>query len=287
MGRLDESGQEEVNRTLAHWRQGDCAVSDDSWFVFRAEASRPLSAEAEEAGFDVVESQERGFAVITQTCDIVRDCVIRPYLELCPLVEVDATTLGEVERGTRPNYAFLPGLSDRCLVADLDRVMTVEKTVIASSTRIEGTRTDVERRRLSQALARKRARMAFPDDFVHWARPLVRRLSSKHDKNSDEGRALRSLREIRVRGAPSWSEHEPEIEVFFWFIRNTDESTFEGTSWDSFLESWLSLLTSGDRFKVEGVVTTLDDMTGREYVESDPLDLDHLSTRMEPQTSTD
>jgi hypothetical protein len=28
---------------------------------------------------------------------------------------------------------------------------------------------------------------------------------------------------------------------------------------------------------VEGAVVTLDDMTARDYVESDPLDLDHLS----------
>jgi hypothetical protein len=30
---------------------------------------------------------------------------------------------------------------------------------------------------------------------------------------------------------------------------------------------------------VEGVVTSLDDLTARDYVESDPLDLDHLSAR--------
>ena len=28
---------------------------------------------------------------------------------------------------------------------------------------------------------------------------------------------------------------------------------------------------------IDRVVQTLDDLTGREYVESDPLDLDHLS----------
>jgi hypothetical protein len=30
---------------------------------------------------------------------------------------------------------------------------------------------------------------------------------------------------------------------------------------------------------VDGVVVTLDDLTARDYVESDPLDLDHLSGR--------
>jgi hypothetical protein len=31
---------------------------------------------------------------------------------------------------------------------------------------------------------------------------------------------------------------------------------------------------------VNGVVMTLDDLTARDYVESDPLDLDHLSSRL-------
>ena len=39
-------------------------------------------------------------------------------------------------------------------------------------------------------------------------------------------------------------------------------------------------MTPGGRFRsVDGVITSLDDLTARDYVESDPLDLDHLSAR--------
>ena len=156
--------------------------------------------------------------------------------------------------------------------------MTVEKAVVASWNRVAGCRGDDEARRLSLALARKRARVAFPDDFVAFASDLVSRMSSKHDKQSDEGRALRSLREIRVRAAPSWDADE--VELMFWFIRNEDEPQFEKQSWDHYLEAWLKRVKPTDRFvSVDGVVQTLDDMTAREYVEADPLDLDHLSTR--------
>ena len=38
--------------------------------------------------------------------------------------------------------------------------------------------------------------------------------------------------------------------------------------------------STSERFvRVDGVVLTLDDLTARDFVESDPLDLDHLSTR--------
>ena len=164
------------------------------------------------------------------------------------------------------------------LVADLDRVMTVEKAVVAVWERIEGCRTDDETRRFSLALARKRARTAFPNDFVQFAKPLTDRMSAKHDKQSDEGRALRALREIRVRAAPSWDADA--VELTFWFIPNDDEPAFGPQDWEHCLTALPQPQSTFGRFvRVDGMVLTLDDLTGRDYVESDPLDLDHLSTR--------
>ena len=131
---------------------------------------------------------------------------------------------------------------------------------------------------MSLALARKRARFAFPDEFVRFVAKLQRRMSGKHDKDSDEGRALRALREIRVRAAPAWDAQE--VDLVFWFIRNEDDPTFGNCGWDHYLDAWLKLIPADGRFKsVEGVVLTLDDLTARDYIESDPLDLDHLSER--------
>ena len=107
---------------------------------------------------------------------------------------------------------------------------------------------------------------------------LMTRMSFKHDKESDEGRALRALREIRVRAAPCWDADE--VTLMFSFIRNEDEFTFENQGWEHFLDAWLKRVPKKNRFvDVAGVVTTLDDLTAREFVESDPLDLDHLSSR--------
>lgn len=226
------------------------------------------------------EVQAPGFAVLTQTCDLVRRCDERPFVEIAPLLQLSEGDWRQAVRGRLPRFAVVAGLADQLFAADLDRVMTVEKAVIAGWVRIAGSRTDEEARAFALALARKRVRTAFPDDFVALVGPLQQRLIQKHDKNSDEGRALQSLREIRVRAAPAWDADE--VELTFFFIREPSAHDFEGRPWDSLLDDWLSRVVAADRFiAVEGLVQTLDDLTARDYVESDPLDLGFLSDRPE------
>ena len=277
MGRSKDDTRADIDQALRDWRQGDCVVGAQ-YFLFRIEVETPLTPEAADAareGADAAEAEVRGLMVATQTCDLVRPCKGRPFVEVCPLVEVDAERMEEIRSGRRPGYAYIPGLAQRGLVADLDRVMTVEKAVVAGWERTQGCQTDRDRRRLALALTRKRARVAFPDDFVQYASGLTKRMSSKHGKNSPEGCALRALREIRVRAAPSWDAES--VELMFWFIRKDGSLEFDGESWDKHLERWLGLLPDHGRFQSGGAVVTLEDLTARDYVESDPLDLDHLS----------
>lgn len=168
-------------------------------------------------------------------------------------------------------------LNGKSQVADLDRVMTVEKSVVAEWERKPGCLSDDDVRALGQALTRKRARFAFPDDFANFAGKLQQRLRDKHDKATYEGEALRALREIRVRAEPSWNSSE--VRLMFWFIRDEDQSQFNGIGWDKFLNQWLKLIPESGRYQgVGGLVVALEDMTAKEYVESAPLDLDHLSS---------
>jgi hypothetical protein len=172
----------------------------------------------------------------------------------------------------------VPTLASQRLVADLDRVMTVEKAIVAAWARTPGWATDAESRAFATALARKRARFAFPGDFVHLTSGLTKRLSDKHDRASIEGAALRALREIRVYAEPAWDA--PRVSVMFWFVRDGEDIDFQGQSWDRFLEAWLKLVPASGRFdSIDGLVATLEDLTAAEYVASDPLDLDHLSSR--------
>jgi len=64
-------------------------------------------------------------------------------------------------------------------------------------------------------------------------------------------------------------------ETALYMLRSHDD----GKSWADLLKGWLQLVPATGRFhSVEGEVVTLQDMNAGEYVDSDPLDLDHLST---------
>jgi hypothetical protein len=273
---------QQINRSLETWQQGDCVVGEH-WFVYRFNSQHPLTDEAKtvveddaDGDIDLVESEVMGFMVVTQTCDIVRSCVDRPFLEVVPLIQVDRDKLDEIQRCQRPQYVFIPGLSKQSFVADLDRVMTVEKALVVGWQRVAGCSNDEEIRLLQQALARKRNRFAFPDDFAKLSGKLRDRLKGKHDKSSSEGEALRALQEIRVTAVPSWNSEE--VEIMFFFIRNTNESKFQLKEWSEWLENWLRLVHSSGRFcKVDGIVTTIEDLTAKEYLGSQQLDLDNLS----------
>jgi hypothetical protein len=291
---------QEVDSVLKDWRQGDC-VMGVHWFVHRFDPKHPLTTDSAEVvqvdqETDLSESEVKGFVVVSQTCDIVphpphSSCTDRPFIEIVPLIEINTQFLesfnyqrdknqflDEVQKGKRPRFAYIPGVADYYLVAELDRVMTVEKAVVAEWQRIPGCQNDQEVRALGNALARKRIRFAFPDDFNKFVKRLQDRMKEKHDrKESPEGIALRALREIRVRAEPSWNASE--VQLMFWFIRHEQQSQFEGIGWDQFLKQWSKLIPETGRFSsVEGLVVSLEDMTAKDYIESDPLDLDHLSS---------
>jgi hypothetical protein len=84
-----------VDTALKEWCQGDCALGEH-WFVHRFNPQRPLtshSADVAQKEADLAESGVRGFAVVTQTCDIVRSCNERLFIEVVPLVEVSQQQL--------------------------------------------------------------------------------------------------------------------------------------------------------------------------------------------------
>lgn len=285
---LTEEDEQPVDQAMQTWRQGDVCLDDGLEFLHLADLSRPHSAasvqvakvlassdEDFEAGGTPVLDKVLGMAVLSQTCDVVRGCQERPFVEVAPLVEVPESWVEEVRRLKRPAFAYVPATADRQLVADLDRTMTVEKALIAGWARTPGWAADKDRRDFARALARKRSRFAFPNDFVIAARSLQERLIKKHHRQTDEGAHLRALREIRVRAAPSWDDDE--VQLSWWFVKEGDPVGVQA-DWPTFVGKWLDLLDQGSRFHLESFVACrLEDMTALDYVESDQLDLDRLS----------
>ncbi len=283
---VTEEQADAVDEELRHWRQGDVSCDVGLEFMHLADLSRPhspVSLEANTEGDDetrtigvtTVAEEVAGVVVLTQTCDIVRSCWDRPYVEVAPLVKLDDDLVDQVRRLKRSAFAHISATAEHGLVADLDRIMTVEKAVVANWTRIPGWQTDAESREFARAIARKRSRFAFPDDFVSAADRFRRRLTEKHNRASPEGGHLRALREIRVRAAPSW--HADDVELTIWFIKDHDPG--DGNSdWSGQVESWIELFDQSGRFRVVSrIACRLDDITARDYVESDELDFDSLS----------
>jgi hypothetical protein len=270
---------------MAVWRQGDVVLQEED-FVHLAALTCPLTAEAEAAqaagdrGLDDpsiagVYTAVLGVVVLTQTCDIVRSCRGRPFVEVAPLIQLDEARLRETRKALLVNRAYVPGIADRRLVADLDRVMTVEKAVLAEWARTPGCSTDAEARAFGECLSRKRARPAFPDDFVGAMARLQRRIRDRHGRSSIEGQLLAALREIRVHASPSWDA--AQVLVRFLFIKDSDPEGLEG-QWASQVEAWCDLADHNGRFTIsDPEVGRLEDFTARDYVESSRLDLDWLS----------
>ena len=174
-----------------------------------------------------------------------------------------------------PRYLSCSGLSGNKLAADLERVTTLEKRLLAqfSAQRVKGAENASEQRRIASTLARKRARAALPDDFVSFIAPLQKHVKARHGKNSDEGRFLKAAREIRVIAEPSWDAERVNITLLFLFNR-LDEIP---TDADTRVAAFISLLTDTSLYTATGLVRALDQITAASYLDSDALDLDSLS----------
>ncbi len=97
----------------------------------------------------------------------------------------------------------------------------------------------------------------------------------KHNRNTVEGSHLRALSEIRIRGEPSWSDDVVDLTI--WFIKERDPTNVD-PDWANVTSQWSTLIDESGRFRVRNAIACeLDDITAREYVESDVLDLDSLS----------
>lgn len=273
MTTADDEKNAVIDAALAKWRQGDCVLEGEHWFVHRVE---PAQAANETEPATLVELEVPGFAVISQSCDVVRKHKDRPYVSVASLTQVADDHLEQIISGYRPQFAAVPALTEKKLVADLDRVMTVDKRVVAGWTRTQGCANGEEIRKFSDAVKRKYGRFAFPDDFNEFVKELQDRIKEKHDKRTSEGDALRALEEIRVRAAMSWDAQE--VDLMFWFIAKP-ENVVE-ISKSSVIKAWEKRIPPRNRFKkVHSQIVTYSDLTAQDYLESDRLDLDYLSDR--------
>ncbi len=281
----DEIAQ--VDEQLSRWQQGDVVLTDALPAVHLAHMAAPgtpaseelaamLNAEGVTPDFAAISSPDAGFMVVSQTCDIVRTCADRPYVEVCPLQLIDANIMPLVRLGRISRYAWASGIGEANLGADLERVTTLEKATLArfGAERRPGVQAEAEARTLAETLGGKRSRAALPDDFTKLVKPLQRRIVERHNKATDEGRFLRALREIRVIAKPAWQAASIEVELLFLF----HSISIIPAKAEEQAESLAGRVTVHGRYSsVSARVISLDTLSAAAYVGSDKLDLDHLS----------
>jgi len=278
----------QIDEQLRVWRQGDVVLTEAIPAVHLAHmaspgtaASKELAAILAEGGippdFATVSLDAAGFMVVSQTCDIVRGCGDRPYVEVCPLQPFSADKMPLVRLGRVPRYAWVKGLGEANLVADLELVTTLEKAALVrfGADRQPGAATEAEARSLREALGRKRSRAAFPDDFNSFIAPLQERVITRHNRNSAEGGFLKAVREIRVIARPSWNAQAIEVELLFLFETARQIPPDADTQMTALLER---LTQKGPYVSIDARAVGLDALSAAAYVGSDRLDLEHLST---------
>ncbi len=276
---LTDADTDKVNRALAEWRQGDLILKSNLTFMIYALPTLPLTPAAQEMSTEpgdsllLVETDEAGYVVVSQTCDVVRDCRSRPFVEISPLVPATVELIEETRRLRRSNLGFHSIAADHGLVVDLERTMTLEKPLLVSLPRTPGIIETNASVRFAAALANRRFRFAFPDDLVDACQRLIKRIKDRSSKQSEEGQHVDALDEIRVTADPDWDS--VNVDLSFWLIKRGDPPT---PNWPYWASQWGALVNSTGRYSVVAMsVTTLDDMTARDYQLSHHLDLDQLS----------
>lgn len=168
------------------WRQGDVFDLDGIW------TTGP-------GGDPTRQETPLGVAVISQSCDAAQSD--RDLIHVVPVVLLDGVRATEAASGKRISYAALPELSESHF-ADLETVVTMPKSTLATGTRRAGVQNTREVRRFAGAVSRKYGRFAFPDEVVHTLDPLREVLRSKARKEQTPlGRVLAGVYGIRVEAS--------------------------------------------------------------------------------------
>lgn len=171
---------------ITHWRQGDVCLDIESL---------PFLASTDE----FQEMPAKGAVLLTQTCDIVRSAEQRPFVQVAALIQAPNNDIESIRRFQRPRYAFVPSVASEGLVADLDIIVTLDKSAITEWRRTEGCRTPGEQRDFSHAVGRHKNRFAFPDECTMRLKKLRSWVQKKGKTASEDGEFLQAIEQFRMR----------------------------------------------------------------------------------------
>jgi hypothetical protein len=271
------------------WQQGDIIDLDGLPFVYLADLRNPVLPESKEfLGNETASDGENPYAaisidvnkfvVISQTCDLIRNFSDIPTTLVAVVERVDKEELFACKKGISPRYLFLPTLEQDSQVANLDRIMTIEKAALLRidvSKKMSAFSGEVEAQTLSESIARKFGRFAFPNEFNDAVSKFRSFINDKHNKDSTNGKTLQSIREIRVASSLGWANPKSELEFLFLF----EDENLITKECKKFVSDLMQKFLINKAFpKIPAFrCTTYEDVTADAYRKSQVLDLNYLS----------
>lgn len=258
-----------ISSVLTEWRQGD--------FTTDASVAIRLAYHEEDGPRPKGSRDHKGMVVVSQTCDIIREVEKQGTVIVASLIEVDEATYANVKRRSAPRYIIMPEAGDN-IVADLTTMMTIEKQLVAQWDRSEGF-SDQERINFSRAVALFFSRPALPDSLVSSLGRFRKEVLRKAPKLSTEfGKILNCVEEFRINEVADgqyqllvYLVDMPELDG----TRNRDEIAGKV---ETSIQAALGEEGLGALIDTPILITTADDQTAREYLQSIPLDLNILSS---------
>lgn len=273
------------------WQQGDTIKVDGLPFMYMSDLRNPLmpatkefldneGQSTSENPYAAIAFDVEGFVVISQTCDLIRDFADVPTVQLATIEKVSPEKLANAKKRTIIRYLFLPALESKSLVANLDQIFTAEKALllgVSSEHRMPGVRTDGEAQVLSESIARKFNRFAFPEEFTEALDKFRDFVIGKHHKASDNGKVLQSIAEIRVASSKGWADKDSEIHFLFLFENQSDITAKCEISIDDLMKRFVV----NESFPVIPAhrCATFEDITADAFRRSQILDLNFVSNR--------
>ena len=212
-----------TDAAMKTWRQGHVfEQGETAWIALRDQPLTSTTANLGATGLGVTWARDDYLVVVSQTCDIVRASWEppdhgrgRPFVQVCPVVTLEGDEQSRAAKGWIPRYAHLPGLAPNAF-ADLDRCVTLEKTVLAAASgHSDGLGDEEAAARFAKAVAEFFGRFAFPEDVDRAFQKLRKRFRDKHGGGSAEGTLMESVKEVRVKPIPAWKPEPSEVELIF------------------------------------------------------------------------
>ncbi len=213
----------------------------------------------------------RRVMLLTQACDLMKKT--NPWITVSPVYDaydrVGPGQRGQIKSGQFGHFIHLTAewAANQLWVVDLRLEIPVEKTVLLGRSPIEAFSDDAGYAELAQRLGARRQRLAAPQPCIDLVvNPLFEALRSQ----PDGGNALNAqVHELRVQ----WNDPTSPTIVTVFVVAQDESSrqAIDAEGWKSLVLGLYQQAQGGGITIVGPEITSMDDMSAADYIQSSPI----------------